>query len=912
MKSFHHFLHIIFILLLVFLASSFSPINAISSFIKSPSNPVLTPNSTTWEGARVWQPSVVHDGNEFKMWYASYNGRFQIGLASSSDGLSWTKNSNNPVISRISLDNRDSHDPTILFNGSTYEMWYASSIGGGSTDFAIQRATSNDGIIWTNNPIARVFQPSSGWGAGTATAPFVIKNGSQYKMWYTSNDGRWKIGYATSPDGINWTQYSGNPVLYPTESWEGTDVADPTVIFDGTTYEIFYNNASGIAHAISFDGINWTNKTSLLSPSGGAFDSGGMYASSAIRLTNGTTLLYYGGRDAGNTWRIGLATNGSISFSTPTPTPLPPVVIIPGMMASWNKEAILEGQVNPGTPWKMLPFVTEYTGIMDTLKGLGYTENQNLFLWPYDWRKSVATIQSSLDTFITNTVKPANPSQTINLIGHSLGGLVARAWTQTGTNQSDVKHLITAGTPNQGAAIAYPAWSAGDLPQDNSLLWLGERLVLQLNRRSFATNRETIRSSLPVIQNLLPLAAYLRRQSDNQLIDPATMSFTNTWLSDLNTSASATFPLLDALTGTTFSTINGYVVSDPSWIDTALGNWTDGKPVTAETTTEGDNLVTLFRAKLTGDTGTSVSQNHKNTIAASDSIDAILDILAIAHTDADIVAGSPTSVTPGLLFLVRSPVSLQVTHNGTTHDGPDGIVFIPSPDTGTYDVKLTGTGAGPYTLIAAQFTDSANTWKEYTGTITPGAQKIYSISVTANTLLTEASVATTTTQKFDEINQLILNLTNHNSLTAARRSLALARSAIAIGRHAIAKTNLEQSITQLSIYRKTQNTENTIQASLQISEKIAYLYKYALGAQTSLFPLSETNRFSASTASYDSNLTRILTAATGRGESIGIRARRFQSAQEYRSQAEAARSGGSLAEAKIFFYLSQLLFREAL
>ncbi|MEK7119551.1 MAG: hypothetical protein AAB889_03460, partial [Patescibacteria group bacterium] len=318
MKNFLGFFHIIFLFLLLFLASLFSPVNAISSFIKSSSSSVLSPDSSSWEGTRIWQPAVVQDGNEFKMWYASYNGRFQIGLAHSSDGINWTKDLNNPVVSRLSLDNRDSHDPTVLFNGTSYEMWYTSSTGGGATDFAIQRATSNNGISWTNNPVTRVFQPSSGWGAGIATAPFVIKIGSQYKMWYTSNDGRWKIGYATSPDGITWTQYSGNPVLYPTESWEGTDVADATVMFNGTTYEIFYKNDSGIAHATSTDGINWTNKTLLLGPTGGTFDAGGIYASSALRLLNGTTLLYYGGRDAGNIWRIGSAADGPIS--TPTPT----------------------------------------------------------------------------------------------------------------------------------------------------------------------------------------------------------------------------------------------------------------------------------------------------------------------------------------------------------------------------------------------------------------------------------------------------------------------------------------------------------------------------------------------------------------------------------------------------------------
>lgn len=156
-------------------------IEAISTFSKYSGNPILSPNPESWEGSRLWQNTVVHDGTEFKMYYVGYNGRFQIGLAHSNDGTSWIKDPNNPVISRLGFDNKDSHDPSVLFNGISYEMWYTSSDSGGTTNFAIQRAVSNDGISWTNDPITPVFQPTTGWGAGTITAPFVLRvliNGS--------------------------------------------------------------------------------------------------------------------------------------------------------------------------------------------------------------------------------------------------------------------------------------------------------------------------------------------------------------------------------------------------------------------------------------------------------------------------------------------------------------------------------------------------------------------------------------------------------------------------------------------------------------------------------------------------------------------------------------------------------------
>ena len=54
----------------------------------------------------------------------------------------------------------------------------------------------------------------------------IIKKDSTYLAYFNYNNTRSsgdnnKIGMATSPDGINWTIYSGNPILIPTLSWEG-------------------------------------------------------------------------------------------------------------------------------------------------------------------------------------------------------------------------------------------------------------------------------------------------------------------------------------------------------------------------------------------------------------------------------------------------------------------------------------------------------------------------------------------------------------------------------------------------------------------------------------------------------------------------------------------------------------------
>ena len=194
------------------------------------------------------------------------------------------------------------------------------------------------------------------------------------------------------------------------------------------------------------------------------------------------------------------------------------------------------------------PFVKEYDGIITTLKHLGYVEGQNLFIWPYDWRKSVPVIVSKLESYITSTVAPQNPGKKIQFIGHSLGGIVARAWSQSGTNDTKTDKIITAGSPHQGVSQFYKVWSGGELLYSDSLTWLAEKLILELNKNSYTTPRQTLQTILPVVKDLLPTSPYLRRQSTGSLIPIVEMSAWNTFLSNLNSSSSVILPLLTTLT----------------------------------------------------------------------------------------------------------------------------------------------------------------------------------------------------------------------------------------------------------------------------------------------------------------------------------------------------------------------------
>ncbi|RMG95064.1 MAG: hypothetical protein D6706_12890, partial [Chloroflexi bacterium] len=125
---------------------------------------------------------------------------------------------------------------------------------------------------YSGNPVMD-FGASGSWDEGAVLLPFVIQDGDTLKMWYAGSAqshifGGLNIGYAWSLDGINWTRYSGNPVMTerPGE-WDDWEVADPVVLQDGDTLRMWYGGrplsspsspaGGAIGYATSVDGIHW-------------------------------------------------------------------------------------------------------------------------------------------------------------------------------------------------------------------------------------------------------------------------------------------------------------------------------------------------------------------------------------------------------------------------------------------------------------------------------------------------------------------------------------------------------------------------------------------------------------------------------------------------------------------------------
>ena len=201
-------------------------------------SPVIQVGSTSeWDNGFLEGPSVMKEGSIYKMWHCGYDvsvdgsgtdGHTNIGYATSTDGINWTKYIDNPVL-RTGADTWDSinvQDPHVIKQGSMYYMWYGGGSSTSNYDQQVGFAYSSDGISWTKstyNPVLAKGAPGQ-WDANTASFPSVVNDDGVLKMWYTGKDVDpppansfnyyWELGYATAPTtGISETGNTQNILI---------------------------------------------------------------------------------------------------------------------------------------------------------------------------------------------------------------------------------------------------------------------------------------------------------------------------------------------------------------------------------------------------------------------------------------------------------------------------------------------------------------------------------------------------------------------------------------------------------------------------------------------------------------------------------------------------------------------------
>jgi predicted GH43/DUF377 family glycosyl hydrolase len=260
-------------------------------------------------------PSVQFDGKRYLMWYSSFYdshmGKGGIGMATGPDGIHWTRaHGGEPVLSvgpAGRFDDGQLMGPQILLENGLYRMWYTGMSShwhrSGIGFYRIGLATSKDGVHWIRanrgRPVLDV-GPSGSFDEVQAATPSILHENREYRMWYAA----WSPGtghticVARSRDGIHWRREEhGHPITGLSDG----GAYGPTVSRFGTQYLILYmragSNTRGLNAATSVDGRTWHSLSDqpALEPGQWPAFDSALAGHASLLTTADRTLLWYTG-----------------------------------------------------------------------------------------------------------------------------------------------------------------------------------------------------------------------------------------------------------------------------------------------------------------------------------------------------------------------------------------------------------------------------------------------------------------------------------------------------------------------------------------------------------------------------------------------------------------------------------------
>jgi predicted GH43/DUF377 family glycosyl hydrolase len=309
-------------------------------------------------------PTILYEDGLYRMWFTAalhpYTDEQVLGTAyaESEDGLIWRPRIDSVTGEPLLVlhptpggwDASGVETPFVLKQPTgQYLLYYTGTLPPeGSNSWAIGLATSNDGITWNKVGDSPVMEGLGGWEGpffdetaadwpkiGGVSEPSVLFNNYQnlYQMWYSALGYKesklaFRMGYATSVDGIIW-QHHPEPVLEPdVGGWDSAVVSHVNVVYEqGLGYHLFYFGTSeelyryaeengaamipgSIGHAFSFDGLGWKKDSNpVLSIVPETWEAWMIGGPSALIQDNQVKLWYFGSAEYDTfEFHIGFAT----------------------------------------------------------------------------------------------------------------------------------------------------------------------------------------------------------------------------------------------------------------------------------------------------------------------------------------------------------------------------------------------------------------------------------------------------------------------------------------------------------------------------------------------------------------------------------------------------------------------------
>jgi pimeloyl-ACP methyl ester carboxylesterase len=409
---------------------------------------------------------------------------------------------------------------------------------------------------------------------------------------------------------------------------------------------------------------------------------------------------------------------------------LDPVIIIPGIMGSWE----VDGK------WTIDPLLHSYENLKKAMENAGYVEGESMFDFPYQWRNSnvdnAKLLRDAIDVVKEKTKRPK-----IDVVAHSMGGLLAREYIESDYYQEDVDQLITLGTPHAGAPEAYPKWEAGDGFSGVGGYFLKKIFEREAKKSGYDGIFHYVQSRpMYSLRELLPIYDYIFDLDSNKIRTYSQNYPKNEFLEKLN-QADKKEKLknveLDIIYGNLDkkNTTGIFEVIDAP----AFGDyWKHGYPENYHNLfsgeesviyVEGDETVPVESAKyIVGDYNIEINAKHLEipTEAQQD----VIELLTGKRPTSKITSEGP-KIKEILLVQVYCPVDLQVISPsgdaiGTNfNDGKEindisgatyvnngeneEFIVITNPEDGEYQILTEGTDTGDYEVEIAKITQDEET-----------------------------------------------------------------------------------------------------------------------------------------------------------------------------------------------------------
>jgi hypothetical protein len=505
-------------------------------------------------------------------------------------------------------------------------------------------------------------------GIGAFTGRLVVRYG---QIWLSSVDGV----FVSLDSGVSWRQYAGYPgvtELYPNlgSSVLGLAVNGSNAFFGITnsygSKEVFEVNAASV---VKLDFKDYPSEIAL-----------------------GDGRLWVGGRTG--LWRQ----DGLVSNQARVKRPL---VIVPGTMGSWS----VAGR------WKLDPIGRTYDNLMKKLEDEGYVKGVTLFDFPYNWRQdNNQSAQELLEKIAA--IKQICMCGSVDVVGHSQGGLVARAYIEGSHYGNDVENMIELGTPNAGSVETYSIWEGGvSVDQDIRVRYGLKLFYLEAIENGYSSLSTYIRTFIPSVGQLLPNYSYIKGRSYPNGY-PA-----NAFIDTLNSPAG--IRLLRSRTNlyvvgsNSKKTLTGLEVSstgfDPNWPHGRITNMFYG---------QGDGTVPIESLQSITYAGLLLNEDHGGLAKHPSE----LWMQRLLGDQISRPSNLSMDISKMMLVYVESPVRISLTDpsgnnvndevndvEGAFYTGSNETVqfiSILNPSDGVYKISLAGKGSGKYTVGVATFDDS--------------------------------------------------------------------------------------------------------------------------------------------------------------------------------------------------------------